>query len=445
MPESVIMPALGMSQDTGRLLAWLKHEGDAVEKGDPIMEVETDKTTVEVEANANGTLSGITAQAGDDVPVGEVIAYILAPGESAPAAAAPTKAEPEPTADASPSPAAANGSGGKTATPVAQRMADAHNVDVAQIPAKGKRVTKSDVAAYIDGNGAASVAAGVVLASPKARRLARERGVELTLISGSGPDGAVIAEDVLSYTPPAVEQPAPVKRSLAPIAADDGREVQTGNMWRRMAERLTESWQTIPHFYLKREVDATGMIEWRSGLKQRTDVKITYTDLLVKLVAASLRQHPYVNGQWNGEGVVFNEDVNVGLAVAIEQGLLVPVIHHADALGIKPLAKRRKEIVTRALDGKLKPGDLQGGTFTISNLGMFGIDNFNAIVNPPQAAILAVGRITERAVPINGAIAIRPMMTLSLSCDHRAVDGAHGAQFLDTLANLIEKPMSLLD
>jgi pyruvate dehydrogenase E2 component (dihydrolipoamide acetyltransferase) len=443
VPESVFMPALGMSQDTGRLIAWLKHEGDSVEKGDPIMEVETDKTTVEVEANASGTLSGITAQAGDDVPVGEVIAYILAPGESAPAAAAASKA-PQPDGAAAPS-SNGGGKGGKTATPVAQRMADAHNVDVAHVPAKGKRVTKADVAAYIDGNGASvPVPDGVVLASPKARRLASERGIELALMAGSGPDGAVIAEDVLNDTPPVIERQPALTRPT-PTTVDDGREVQTGQMWRRMAERLTESWQTIPHFYLKREVDASGMIAWRNGLKQRTDVKITYTDLLVKLVAASLRQHPYVNGQWNGEGVVFNEDVNVGLAVAIEQGLLVPVIHHADALSIKPLAQRRKEIVTRALDGKLKPADLQGGTFTISNLGMFGIDNFNAIVNPPQAAILAVGRITERAVPINGEIVVRPMMTLSLSCDHRAVDGAHGAQFLDTLTNLMEDPLSLLD
>jgi len=187
------------------------------------------------------------------------------------------------------------------------------------------------------------------------------------------------------------------------------------------------------------------MITWRTGLKARSDVKITYTDLLVKAVAAALTQHPHANGTWNGEGVVFNPDVNVGLAVAVDQGLLVPVIHQADTLGIKQLAVRRAEIVKGALDGKLEPAELQGGTFTISNLGMFGIDTFDAIVNPPQAAILAVGRITERVVPVDGEIVTRPMMTLTLSCDHRVVDGAHGARFLDTLVGMLETPLSLLD
>jgi pyruvate dehydrogenase E2 component (dihydrolipoamide acetyltransferase) len=216
-------------------------------------------------------------------------------------------------------------------------------------------------------------------------------------------------------------------------------------MWRRAAERLTQSWQTVPHFYLKRDVFAEGLVDWRNGLKQRTDTKVTFTDLIVKVVAAALRKNPYVNGQWNGEGVVFNENVNVGLAVAIDEGLLVPVIHDTDKLGVTEIAQRRAEIVTRSQTGKLKPMDLQGGTFTISNLGMYGIDEFNAIVNPPQAAILAIGRINDRVVPINGEPVIRKVLTLSLSCDHRAVDGARGAQFLDTLSSYIQDPMGLVD
>ncbi|MEM6282115.1 MAG: dihydrolipoamide acetyltransferase family protein [Chloroflexota bacterium] len=446
MAKEVIMPALGMSQDTGRLIAWLKSEGDTVEKGDPIMEVETDKTTVEVEANAKGVLGGISAAAGEDVPVGQVIAYILAPGESAPSggnAPAPQTVTESPLQKT----ATTNGAGAKPVTPVAQRVADAHGVDLSQVAAAGKKVTRSDVEAYISGNtNGLPQRGGVVLASPKARRLAQEKGFDLRQITGSGPDGAVIAADVLAYVPPAATvQTTHVPTEPAPAPATVTGEVQTGTMWKRMAQRLTQSWQTVPHFYLKREVDATAFVEWRTGLKARSSTKITYTDLLVKAVAHALRQNPYVNGQWNGEGVVFNEDVNVGLAVAVEQGLLVPVIHHADAIGTVQIAERRAEIVQRALDSKLKPHDLQGGTFTISNLGMFGIDNFNAIVNPPQAAILAVGTIGERAIPVNGEIVIQPMMTLSLSCDHRAVDGARGAKFLDTLAQAMENPLSLLD
>ncbi len=444
MPKEVIMPALGMAQDTGRLIAWLKAEGDLVEKGEPIMEVETDKTTVEIEAPASGTLGGLRAAAGDDVPVGDVVAYVLAANESAPVAS-PMTAAPPPTDGLPQKPDPAEPTN-LPATPVARRVAAAHDVDLSQVPAQGKSVTRADVEAYLSGGrngGGATQPNGVILASPKARRLAEEHGYNLTEIAGSGPAGAVLADDVLTYRPPAAAVKATVPAT--PASAVQNGAVQTGQLWRRMAERLTESWQTIPHFYLKREVDASGMIAWRQQLKTRSDVKITFTDLLVKLVAASLAQHPFVNGMWNGEGVVFNDAVNVGLAVAIEQGLLVPVIHDADTLGVTAIAQRRAEIVSRAQNGKLKPNDLQGGTFTISNLGMFGIDNFNAIVNPPQAAILAVGRIAERAVPIDGEIIIQPQLTLSLSCDHRAVDGAHGAQFLDTLTTYIEVPIRLLD
>ncbi len=449
------MPALGMSQDTGRLIAWLKQEGDTVEKGDLLMEVETDKTTVEVEAQASGTLGGIRAQVGEDVPVGDVIAYILADGESAPSAPTTTaktpipepEQEPTPPTSSTPAPVTRVNGGGTVvgATPVAQRMAVAHNLDLSQVPASGGRVTRADVEAYLENGGtpapaAPTTATGLVLASPKARRLAKEQQLDLAQIVGSGPEGAVITSDVVNYTPP-----TPVTRPTSLDTAITPNEVQTGRMWKTMAQRLTESWQTVPHFYLKRDVDASAMVDWRTGLKVRSDVKITYTDLLVKAVAAALGQHPYANGTWNGEGVVFNPDVNVGLAVAVDQGLLVPVIHQADTLGIKQLAVRRAEIVRGALDGKLKPAELQGGTFTISNLGMFGIDTFDAIVNPPQAAILAVGRITERVVPVNGQVVTRPMMTLTLSCDHRVVDGAHGARFLDTLVGMLETPLSLLD
>jgi len=436
VPKEVIMPALGMSQDTGRLIAWLKESGDSVDKGEPIMEIETDKTTVEVDAPASGILTNVRAQAGDDVPVGDVIAFILAPGEEALAKPESDSSSPETELNAPTS------EGERSATPVAVRVAAAHDIDLSQVQSKSNRVTRAEVEAHLSQlQDNVSSADGPVLASPKARRLAAERGLQLATMAGSGPQGAVLAEDVLTHRAQVVATSAEptVDTSSAPPS------VQTGTMWRRMAERLTESWQTVPHFYLKRDVPVTAFINWRKSAIERSPLKVTYTDLLVKLVASALRGHPFANGTWTEYGVMFNEQINIGLAVAIDEGLLVPVIHEADQLGLLAIAERRQEIVSRAMEGKLKPTDLQGGTFTISNLGMFGIDEFEAIVNPPQAAILAVGRIFEKALPINGTVEIVPTMTLRLSCDHRAVDGARAARFMDTLVSRITDPLSLID
>lgn len=212
-----------------------------------------------------------------------------------------------------------------------------------------------------------------------------------------------------------------------------------------MAQRLQESWQTVPHFYLERNVDVTALMKWRKQIQKRVEQKVTVTDLLTKVVAAALGAHPRVNASWIDEQIVLNHEINVGLAVAVEDGLLVPVVHGANQLGIGAIAERRAEIVSNALDGKLGLAEMQGGTFTISNLGMFGITKFNAIVNPPQAAILAVGSIEERAVPVGGKVKARPMMTLTLSCDHRVVDGARGAQFMQMLVSYLEDPLSILD
>jgi pyruvate dehydrogenase E2 component (dihydrolipoamide acetyltransferase) len=212
-----------------------------------------------------------------------------------------------------------------------------------------------------------------------------------------------------------------------------------------MAQRLQQSWTTVPHFYLEREVNASQFVHWRERLQSRTNTKITYTDLMVKVVAAALRKHPRLNAGWIKDEIVLNDDINIGLAVAIEDGLLVPVVQHADRLGMSEIAARRAEVVERAQAGKLTPDDLSGGTFTISNLGMYGIDKFNAIVNPPQAAILAVGRIADKVVPVGGQPMVQPMTTLTLSCDHRVVDGARAAQFLQTLGGYVEEPLSVLD
>jgi pyruvate dehydrogenase E2 component (dihydrolipoamide acetyltransferase) len=279
------------------------------------------------------------------------------------------------------------------------------------------------------GNGAARLSP----ASPKARRLAAERGVDVGELRGSGPAGAVLVEDVLAAKPAAAAV-APTPRIEAP---------SVGTVWRIMAERMTQSWTTAPHFYLVREVNASRLISWRDRAKPKIPA-ITYTDLLVKLVAAALAQHPRVNVSWKDGTIVQHPDINIGLAVAIDDGLVVPVIHRADALTLAEIAARRADLSTRAQSGKLRPADIQSATFTISNLGMYGVDAFNAIVNPPQAAILAVGRIADRVIAVNGQPVVQPQMVLTLSCDHRALDGARGAQFLGALADLIEEPLGLI-
>ena len=437
MATDVIMPALGMAQETGILIQWLKEPGDAVKAGEPLMEIETDKATVEVEAAASGVLANVSAQAGDEVPVGQVIAVILEAGEQV-AAPMPVSQEAS-TAEVAASP---EREAHRAASPLAARIATEHNVDLDLVPAEGRRVSKADVLAYIEtrqpgGNGqGAAAAARLVPATPKARRLAQERELSLAAIAGTGPDGAVLAQDVLNHVSTAGPKPTPAVETAS---------LAISNTWRVMVERLTAAWPATPHFYLTREVDATEFITWREAAQARTEEKITYTDLLVRAATAALKEHPGVNASWADDGIQLHPAINVGLAVAIDTGLVVPVVHQADTLTLPGIAARRKEIVERAQAGSLKLDDLQGGTFTISNLGMYGVDAFNAVVNPPQAAILAVGRIADRVVAIDKQPVVRPIMVLTLSIDHRVVDGARGAQFLDTLVRTIEQPLRLID
>jgi len=434
------MPALGMAQETGTLIQWLKSAGDSVTKGEPLMEIETDKATVEIEAPASGTLSSITAQAGDVIPVGQRIAMILGAGETdsipAPLASRMPQAASAPQAVSKPQPL--------TATPVAARLAAEHNVDLAQVRSTSGQIRKEDVLVYLDTQNKPASSTRV-LASPKAKRLACEHNIDITTIQGTGPDGAIIASNIqslLSGLDTSLHEHAGLldHRQL-PIT---NPQLPTSKMWRTMAERLTQAWTTIPHFYLMREVNASRLMTWREKAQKNATEKITFTDLLVKVTAAALKGHPRLNASWINNNIVLNPDINIGLAVAVEDGLLVPVIHRADELSLTQLATQRSGLVSRAQSGKFSLDDLSGGTFTISNLGMYRVDAFNAIVNPPQAAILAVSRIVDRVVPVNGQPAVQPMMALSLSCDHRAVDGARAAQFLQALADLIEEPLQLL-
>jgi pyruvate dehydrogenase E2 component (dihydrolipoamide acetyltransferase) len=365
----VIMPALGVAQDTGRVLRWLHAEGALVAKGEPLIEVETDKVTIELEAPAHGTLAAVTAHAGDDVPVGSVIASILATGETA------------------------------AERPVVELSGPARP-----------------------------------LASPVARRMAREAGIDLAALH-LRLGRPVLAHDVrLEGAPAAIPVSPSVQAAPAPV----------GHTWRTMAERTLASWQTVPHFALQREVDASRLLSWQRLARERTGVHITVTDLLVRVVAHALVAHPALNRAWSDTGLVPGAGVGIGLAVALEDGLVVPVIQDADGLVLPEICARRQELVARAREGRLAPADVQGGTFTISNLGMYGVDAFTAIINAPQAAILAVGRISDRVLAVDGAAVVTPALTLTLSCDHRAVDGARAAAFLQTVAATLGDPLALV-
>lgn len=462
MATEIILPALGMAQDTGKIVRWLKSAGEPVSKGEPVAEIETDKATVEIESPASGILTDVTGTVGEDIPVGQVIAKVLAVGERPQGQAGmnngiPSTASHAAQVDAAHLPAANHAaqdgnrrSSGMPASPLAARIASEHNVDLSQVKPAGKRIQKADVLDYLQQQEPVASPLGqprLRAASPKARRLALEQGRNLATIAGTGPGGAVLAADVLTASALLAEQAAPSTRASEETSRPvrEQRETAIGTIWRLMAERTAQSWTTVPHFFLVRETNASRLISWRESAQRRTSAKVTYTDLLVKVVANALSNHSHLNATWRDNSIAWNVEINVGLAVAIEQGLIVPVIQHADRLGVREIAAQRQELVARAQSGKLHPDDLVGGTFTISNLGMYGVDAFNAIINQPQAAILAVGRIADRVVPLNGQPAVQPMMTLSLSCDHRVVDGARGAQFLETVATLIEEPLGLVD
>jgi pyruvate dehydrogenase E2 component (dihydrolipoamide acetyltransferase) len=398
MAISVVMPALEMAQETGKLISWIKKEGESIKKGEPLLEVETDKAVMEIESPGDGVLAGIKVQAGAEVPVGQTIAWIVRPGETPPADEVATT------------------SGRKSTTAPAPLSAEASSSKPAP-------------------QAAAHSAPQTAKISPKARRLASERGVNLADVRGSGPGGEILASDILAA--------AESKTSPAPAAAEGGSPVA-----RLMAERTTQSWTTVPHFFVSREVDASALNEARRQLgpeMEKSDgVKLTHSDLLVAVIAKVLQKHPRVNASWAAEGVRANADINIGLAMAVEDGVVAPVIQNADKAKLGQIAKSRRDLTERARGGKLRPADLAGGTFTVSNLGMFGVDSFTAIIIQPQAAILAVGAISDRVVAVDGRPSVRPMITLTLSSDHRVVDGARAAEFMRDLAEAIANPQKWL-
>jgi pyruvate dehydrogenase E2 component (dihydrolipoamide acetyltransferase) len=398
MAISVVMPALEMAQETGKLLAWRKKEGEAVKKGEPLLEIETDKAVVEIEAPGDGFLAGITAHEGAVIPVGETIAWLVAAGEKAPA----LKAVAAPSARAT------------TVTPAAK--------------------------------GAAAAAAPAQMSSqisPKARRLAKELGVEISGLRGTGPDGTITGEDVQAAADG--KKSAPTLSKTTPVSSPSAQADESlSQIARLMAERMTQSWTSVPHFFLTRDVDCTEFMAAHKRLGPTVEkingAKLTITDLLIAAVARAIAKHPVMNASWAGSGIRHNSEINISLAMAVKDGVVGAVIHKADSAKLGDIAAQRRDLTERARANRLRPSDISGGTFTISNLGMYQVDAFVAIITPPQAATLAVGTIADRVVPVKGKPAVRRMMTMTLSSDHRVLDGARAAEFLTTLSEAIQKP-----
>ena len=405
MATSVVMPALEMAQETGKIVSWIKKEGDTIRKGEPLLEVETDKAVVEIEASADGVLRGVKAQAGDVVPVGATIAWLLSPGEIIPAEAA-------------------------TAAPAARTMTEATKPAA---PAPSPAASRP---------AAAAATGGETQISPKARRLAKELGVDIATVRGTGPDGVITSDDITAAANARAAAPA---APAVTAAAAAGAPLST--IARLMAERTTQSWTQVPHFFLARDIDAGALNDARAKLGPKIEkergVKLTHTDLLVAIVAKVLKKHPKMNATWNGS-IQMNPDINISIAMAVTDGVIGAVVPKADSTALADISIQRRDLAERARSGKIKPSDVANGTFSITNLGMYNIDAFNAIIAPPQAAILAVGKIADRVVAVNGQPAVRPMMTLTLSSDHRVVDGAQAALFLNDLADALQAPANSL-
>jgi pyruvate dehydrogenase E2 component (dihydrolipoyllysine-residue acetyltransferase) len=398
MATEIKLPRLGQGMESGTIVKWLKAEGEPVEKGEPLYELDTDKVTQEVEADASGVLLKIAVQEGE-VEVGRTIAVIGEEGE-------------EVSVDSS-----SNGASAQAAE---------------EAPAKAEpATTQGQSLGHVQTRDG-----GRIKASPLARRIARERGIDLAQIQGTGPDGRIVAEDVERTE--AAPAPAPVAAAAAPTGEVEVRQLTS--VRKTIARRLTQAWQA-PVFQLTVSVDMTSAQALVQQLRElHPDERPTITDVLTRVTASALMRHRDVNAHYVDDEIRIHPNANVGIAVAAPQGLVVPVIRGAERLTIAEIARVRAEVVQRARDNKLRQEDLQDGTFTISNLGMFGVEQFIAVLNPPQVAILAVGATEDRVVVRGGQFAAQPTMTMTLTCDHRAIDGAVGAEFLQTLARYVEQP-----
>ncbi|HEX3927179.1 MAG TPA: dihydrolipoamide acetyltransferase family protein [Gemmatimonadales bacterium] len=409
MATKVVMEALSPTMEEGRLVEWKKKEGEAVVVGDVLAEVETDKAVMELVARVAGNLIKQTVAAGATVPVASTVAWIgnageSVPGESAAPAAAPSSPAPQAPPPAAPAPAA----------------------PAPSAPAAAASPAGTD---------------GRVKASPLARRMAADKGVDLARVAGSGPEGRIVKRDVEQVSAAPAAAPA---RAAAALPAEGFTDVALTQLRKTIAKRLAQSIGPIPTYYLTAEVDMERAHEAREALQARDEGKFSFNDLIIRAAGAALRLHPWVNAWWQDDHIRQWHDIHIGVAVAIEDGLITPVVRHADRKTLRDIAAEVKELAGRARQKKLMPDEYTGSTFSISNLGMFGIDEFTAVINPPEAAILAVGRIEPKPVVIGGAVVIRRRMRITLSCDHRIIDGATGAAFLKTLVGMLENPLALV-
>lgn len=443
MPIPFIMPKMDMDQEFVTITSWLKNEGDRIEKGESVIEIETDKIASEIEAPESGILAKILYHENEEAPVTKVVAYILKEGESlddlekeaAPASKPVEQVKAQTEVHKTP----------LSATPLAEKVAANLKVDIEQVPASGNKITRKDVESYAEGSKQAQVSRVQTAATPAARRLSEELGLSLDSLSGSGPRQRVQASDVLSAQKEisSVSKQA-VQKQLA------GTSVPFVGKRKRIAERLTASYQSTPHIFLTVEVDMSKAEESRHKLNDLAanngQANVSMTAYLTKVVAWALSRHPYLNATLKDDGIHLLEDINIGIATALDDGLIVPVVRSANYLSISQINEQVRYLSSQARNGNLTAEEVSDGTFTISNLGMFGIQSFTAIINPPQSAILAVGGLVRKPVVINDEddLEVRPMMSMTLGADHRIVDGAVAAKFLADLVRALEAPELLL-
>jgi pyruvate dehydrogenase E2 component (dihydrolipoamide acetyltransferase) len=418
MAEIIYMPKLSDTMTDGVVAEWLKKVGDPVSNGELIAEIETDKATMEFESFYDGELLYIGVEKGKAVPVNTLLAIIGEKGEDISAIIASAGSEDEVKVESA-----------KTAveTPKSEPVAEEKQ--------ETKPVSPSPVSTP------AANSQGRLVASPLAKKLAEEKGIDINAVAGTGDGGRIVKRDIDHYTPY-----TPATQNFAQVASgvESFTEVPNSQMRKAIAKTLSASKFSAPHFYLKMEVDMDNAMAARKALNAVEGVKVSFNDMIIKAVSVALRRHPKVNADWMGESIRYNNHIHIGVAVAVEDGLVVPVVKFADSKGINQLGVEIKDLAGRAREKKIKPEEMQGGTFAVSNLGMFGIEDFTSIINPPNGCILSVGQIKETPVVKNGQIVAGNVMKLSLSCDHRVVDGAIGSAFLQTLKQLIENPVTML-
>lgn len=449
MATKVLMEALSPTMEEGRLVKWLKNEGDPVKSGDVLAEVETDKAVMELVARGDGVLRKRLANEGDSSAVGTLLGVVAAPDEDISAllkgagpTPVPSDTTPQPVgkiADAGDVIAKAKEFEGVTSIPEGPRQSQG---EASTPPQERERrgPQRIDTAAHVaEGNGASSSSAERPRSSPLARRLASERGVDLGAVSGSGPGGRIVKRDIEQ----ARTTPQPVAQR--PARVGDYQDIPLTQMRKTIAKRLGESIGPIPTFYLTAEFDMTRVAELREAMiQQGAEYKVSFNDILIKATATALAQHPEVNAHWTGDAIRQFNRVHIGMAVAVPDGLITPVIFDANEKGLADIATEARELAGRARERRLKPEEYTGSTFSVSNLGMFGIDQFTAIINPPEAGILAIGAVEEKPVVVDGDLVVRKRLRVTMSCDHRVIDGATGAKFLQTLRRMIENPLMLV-